>query len=125
MFDHIGINVNSVQKSKEFYEYALRVLGFKVLAEIGDDAVGFGKDSPVFWIAKCDESHPHSTGTHIAFVTESRESVDTFYNDAILAGGRVNGRPGLRVQYHKNYYGAFVYDLDGNNIEVVCHKSSE
>ena len=121
MFDHIGINVNNIPTSKLFYEKALQVLGFTALSEWQDVAIGFGKERPIFWIAKSDDKHPHSTGVHIAFVVETRDLVDTFYHDALQAGGKGNGAPGLRPQYHANYYGAFVLDIDGNNIEVVCH----
>ncbi len=122
MIDHIGVNVHDVAKSKAFYEEALSSLSIKTLSEWQDVAVGFGIEKPTFWIAKSDEKHPHSTGVHIAFTAPSRAIVDTFYKDAIAAGGKDNGAPGLRPQYHKDYYGAFVFDLDGNNIEAVCHK---
>lgn len=122
MFDHMGVNVRDVAMSKKFYTGALNVLGIKALSEWEETAVGFGVNKPTFWIAKTDDDHPHSTGVHIAFTAETREMVDTFYKDALASGGKDNGGPGLRPQYHKDYYGAFVYDLDGNNIEAVCHK---
>lgn len=125
MFDHVGVNVRDLQKSKAFYEQALKVLGFKTLSEWENEAVGFGVEQPTFWIAKADDKHPHSTGVHIAFIADRRDVVDTFYKDALAADGKDNGAPGLRPQYHKDYYGAFVYDLDGNNIEVVCHAPEE
>jgi catechol 2,3-dioxygenase-like lactoylglutathione lyase family enzyme len=125
MFDHVGVNVANLEASKEFYQKALSGLEFSVITEWAGIAAGFGKSTPIFWIAQSNEdgSHPRSTGVHICFNTEDRAVVDTFYKDALAAGGKDNGAPGIRSQYHENYYGAFVYDLDGNNIEVVCHKA--
>lgn len=122
MFDHIGINVKDIQASKLFYEKALSVINCKVLSEWEGVACGFGVDRPVFWIAKTDDTSKLSTGVHIAFSSDSRVIVDDFHKAGLEAGGKDNGLPGLRPQYHKDYYGAFIYDLDGNNIEVVCHK---
>jgi catechol 2,3-dioxygenase-like lactoylglutathione lyase family enzyme len=84
------------------------------------DTVGFGrKGKPFFWIFDGGRTTPH---THIAFRTETRAEVDAFYAAAIAAGGSDNGKPGLRPHYHPSYYGAFVIDADGHNIEAVCHK---
>lgn len=126
MFDQIGINVENLEASKSFYEKALQSLGFRIHMEWPDAVVGFGKDRPIFWTAKADTNkengHPHSTGVHIAFTVDERDVVDSFYSDALAAGGKDNGAPGVRAEYNKDYYAAFVYDLDGNNVEVVCHK---
>lgn len=81
---------------------------------------GFGRERPQLWIGTGTQHRP---GIHIAFTTESRALVDAFYAAAIAAGGRDNGKPGLRPHYHADYYGAFVLDPDGHNIEAVCHKS--
>jgi catechol 2,3-dioxygenase-like lactoylglutathione lyase family enzyme len=118
MIDHIGIPVSDVARSKQFFLTALAPLGYKVNRDLGE-AVGMGVEGGRdFWIGK---GQPGSS-LHIAFSASERGLVDAFYRAAIGAGGRDNGKPGIRAQYHPNYYGAFVYDPDGNNIEVVCRK---
>ena len=89
--------------------------------ETGADAhAGFGyDDKPFFWIGTGERPRG---GTHVAFAAETRAEVEAFYSAALTAGGRDNGAPGLRPHYHPNYYGAFVFDPDGNNIEAVCHR---
>ena len=118
MIDHIGIQVRDVKKSKNFYEQALKPLGYSVLMEFGEKAIGFGRDGkPDFWIGKGEP-----TGiVHIALSSPDRPTVEAFHAAAVKAGGKDNGKPGLRPEYHPNYYGAFVFDPDGNNIEAVCH----
>jgi len=116
MLDHIGVGVSDVVKSKAFFVAALAPLGYKALMDFGE-AVGLGSDRPDFWIAKGTP-----TQSHIAFAAANRATVRAFYDTAIAAGGKDNGAPGLRPQYHPNYYGAFVLDRDGNNIEAVCHQ---
>lgn len=119
MIDHLILKVRDLAKSKAFYQAALEPLGYKVTMEFGDNACSFGPDGrPVFWIAKGDPTTP----IHIAFVAENRDLVGAFYQAAIAAGGRDNGAPGLRPQYHERYFGAFVFDLDGHNVEAVCHR---
>jgi catechol 2,3-dioxygenase-like lactoylglutathione lyase family enzyme len=125
MLDHIGFSVSNMKVSRIFYEKALKPLGITSLKEVtpemtgtSDSHVGFGADRPFFWIGTGGKV---SVGTHVAFTAESRKTVDEFYAAAIAAGGRDNGKPGLRPQYHENYYGAYVFDPDGNNIEAVCH----
>jgi catechol 2,3-dioxygenase-like lactoylglutathione lyase family enzyme len=118
MLDHIGIPVSDVARSKQFFVAALAPLTYKVIFDLGE-AVGMGAETgPDFWIGK---GQPGSS-LHIAFSAFERGLVDAFYRAAISAGGRDNGKPGIRAQYHPNYYGAFVYDPDGNNLEVVCRK---
>jgi catechol 2,3-dioxygenase-like lactoylglutathione lyase family enzyme len=118
MLDHIGIGVRDPQASKSFYAAALEPLGITLLMDFGE-AVGFGSNNkPYFWIGKSDESGK----THVAFVTADRKTVDAFYAAAIAAGGKDNGAPGIRAQYHPSYYGAFVLDPDGHNVEAVCHR---
>jgi catechol 2,3-dioxygenase-like lactoylglutathione lyase family enzyme len=90
-----------------------------LLMEPAPQVGGFGGDSPFFWIAKRDRG-PDS-GVHVAFTAEDRETVDAFHAAALGAGGNDNGGPGTREIYHPNYYGAFVLDPDGNNVEAVCH----
>ena len=119
MFDHVGLNVRDFQASKAFYEGALAPIGWSVLAEWPDHGVaGFGADRPVFWL---HVREPYTAGAHVAFTCEDRATVDGFHAAALAAGGTDNGAPGPRW-YHENYYGAFVLDPDGNNVEAVCHK---
>jgi catechol 2,3-dioxygenase-like lactoylglutathione lyase family enzyme len=118
MFDHISIKAKDLAKSKKFYTAALGALGQGVRYE-DDSAVGYGtKGGPSLWIA----ATPPNGTTHIAFTAANRAAVDAFYKAAIAAGGKDNGKPGLRPQYHKDYYGAFVHDPDGNNVEAVTQK---
>jgi len=117
MLDHIGIGATNPQTSKAFYEAALEPLGIAVIKDFGS-AVGFGSGGkPYFWIGKAEST----TRAHVAFTAPDRKTVDTFYAAAIAAGGRDHGKPGIRAEYHPNYYGAFVLDPDGHNIEAVCH----
>ncbi len=124
MLDHIGFGVSDYARSKAFYEQALAPLGIVLLKEMkfseedDDGYAGFGRERPQFWIG---------TGTaltgrlHVALVARDRAAVDAFYQAALAAGGIDNGAPGLRTIYHPNYYGAFVLDPDGHNVEAVCH----
>lgn len=132
IIDHLNIGVSNAERSRAFYEAALAPLGLKLLhsiapeqAELGGEQqktkgamYGFGRQyKPLFWIignAKVGEA------THFAFIAETRAEVDAFYEAALAAGGTDNGPPGLR-RYHENYYGAFVHDPDGINIEAVCN----
>jgi catechol 2,3-dioxygenase-like lactoylglutathione lyase family enzyme len=125
MIDHIGMPVGDIARSTAFYLKALSPLGIAIVMEVSAEqtghgaAVGFGADfKPFFWIGEGERS---SGPIHVAFVTPSREAVDAFYRAGLAAGGKDNGPPGLRPHYHANYYGAFVLDPDGNNIEAVCH----
>jgi len=119
MLDHLGIRVSDYAKSKRFYESALAPLGYEVVMEFGGSAAGLGAaGKPDFWISPGEMSGP----IHIAFASPDRATVAAFHEAAIAAGGTDNGAPGLRPQYHPNYYGAFVFDPDGNNIEAVCHE---
>jgi catechol 2,3-dioxygenase-like lactoylglutathione lyase family enzyme len=118
MIDHVGLNVRDLVASRQFYELALAPLGYRTLLSF-PEAIGFGEaGKPDFWIATREPAH---TRTHVAFTCDRRESVDEFYRVALKAGGKDNGPPGIRAHYHANYYGAFVFDPDGNNIEAVCH----
>ncbi len=117
ILDHLTISVSDFMRAKAFYERALEPLGIKIVMEF-DGFAGMGKERPQFWFAA---GHPGSRGTHIAFAATSRAEVDAFYAAAIAAGGRDNGKPGVRAMYHPTYYGAFVFDPDGYNVEAVCH----
>jgi catechol 2,3-dioxygenase-like lactoylglutathione lyase family enzyme len=127
MIDHIGMPVSDVARSTEFYLKALAPLGISIIMEVSAEesgrgaAVRFGANSkPFFWIG---EAEGLGAGhVHVAFAAPSRAAVDAFYRAAIAAGGKDNGSPGLRPHYHPDYYGAFVLDFDGHNIEAVCHK---
>ena len=118
MIDHTGVGVSNANRSLAFYKAALAPLGYRALME-GEGYAGFGvPPKPDFWIG---EGKPNVPAVHVAFSASSRAAVDAFHKAAIAAGGRDNGAPGLRPQYHPNYYGAFVLDPDGHNIEAVCH----
>jgi len=118
MIDHTGLTVSEVGKSKAFYRAALAPLGYALLMEF-EGAAGFGvAPKPDFWIG---QGKPNVPPIHVAFRAQNRKEVDAFYKAAMAAGGRDNGPPGPRPHYHENYYGAFVLDPDGHNVEAVCH----
>jgi catechol 2,3-dioxygenase-like lactoylglutathione lyase family enzyme len=120
MLDHIGVAVSDVVASKKFYLEALAPLGYEVIMEFGE-AVGLGAaGKPDFWLQQGARTAPR---LHIAFAAVDRAAVDAFYAAALRAGGVDNGPPGLREHYHPSYYGAFVLDPDGHNIEAVCHQA--
>jgi catechol 2,3-dioxygenase-like lactoylglutathione lyase family enzyme len=121
MFDHVGLNVRDYGASCAFYAQVLAPLGYRVVLAFDEwKAAGFGTgDRPEFWLS---EREPFGTGTHVAFTCPDRATVDAVHEAALAAGGRNNGEPGLREQYHPSYYGAFVLDPDGNNVEAVCHR---
>lgn len=117
MIDHVSVRVRDIRKSKAFFAAALAPLGYEVLMEF-EGSVGLGADKkPDLWLA-AGKQEP----LHLAFSAKDRKAVDAFYAAAIKAGGKDNGKPGIRKDYHPNYYGAFVIDPDGHNIEAVCHK---
>jgi len=122
VLDHLGIAVADYRRSKAFYEQALAPLGYTLLLEFAEAAAGFGQDDgsrPSFFIEAHGE--PARGQIHIAFSADSRELVDAFHAAALAAGGTDNGAPGVRW-YHDDYYGAYVLDPDGHNVEAVCHK---
>lgn len=127
MLDHVGLQVSGYERSREFYRKVLAPLGGALVMEVtaeqtGDGAhAGFGIDGrPTFWIGTTQ--HGNSVGpVHIAFSAANRAAVDAFHRIALAAGATDNGAPGLRPHYHEHYYGAFVLDPDGHNIEAVCH----
>ncbi|HEY2685620.1 MAG TPA: VOC family protein [Steroidobacteraceae bacterium] len=126
MIDHTGVSVSNYAKAKAFYVKALGAIGYQLLAEFsrevtgGKQVAGFGEPpKPDFWIGT---GTPNQPPVHIAFRVSSRTLVDEFYRAALSAGGHDNGAPGPRPHYHENYYGAFVLDPDGHNIEAVCHQ---
>jgi catechol 2,3-dioxygenase-like lactoylglutathione lyase family enzyme len=123
MLDHVTIGVSNLNHAREFYDRALRPLGIKRLYAEGETFSGYGADKKAFfWIGA---RAAVTTGAHVAFAAPDRAAVDAFHAAALAAGGRDNGAPGLRPHYHHHYYGAFVLDPDGHNIEAVCHASAE
>jgi catechol 2,3-dioxygenase-like lactoylglutathione lyase family enzyme len=125
MIDHLGFSVSDYERAKAFYAKALAPLDYSLVMEVtaeqtGDAAAaGFGANGkPDLWFgAEGAMNKP----VHIAILAKDRATVDAFYKAAMAAGGRDNGAPGIRPHYHANYYGAFVLDPDGHNIEAVCH----
>lgn len=118
IFDHLGFNVTDFPRSKAFYLAALAPLGVTLVMEDGPSATfGTGK-RPQFWIGQMG---PVPGKLHFAFSAANREQVRQFHAAALAAGGKDNGAPGLRPHYHPDYYGAFVIDPDGHNVEAVCH----
>lgn len=122
MIDHIGIEVSDYKKAVNFYKKALAPLGYQLVMEVAGFA-GFGpiqENGPIanFWLHQGEVT---TKKAHIAFSAMDRKMVDAFYQAAIDAGGKDNGKPGIRAIYHPNYYGAFALDPDGHNIEAVCH----
>ncbi|HYD11768.1 MAG TPA: VOC family protein [Allosphingosinicella sp.] len=126
MLDHVGFAVADAERSRTFYEQALAPLGIGLIMTVtpeqtqsGGTAHGFGKDgNPSFWVG---DNELVGEGTHVAFTAATRAEVDAFHAAALAAGGRDNGRPGLRPHYGPNYYAAFVFDPDRINVEAVCH----
>ncbi len=130
MIDHLGIEVADYAASRAFYARVLAALGHGIVMEVtrdmsgGYEGCGFGPSGrPHFWVGK--GSGQPGRGSHIAFSAQSRAQVDAFHAAALAAGARDNGAPGLRPHYHPHYYGAFAIDLDGHNIEAVCHLPAE
>ena len=123
MIDHIGIAVSDLDKSVAFYTKALAPLGYELLRKFdipsGGKVAGFGvAGKPDFWIAQGEVKHH----IHVAFRASGRAKVREFYDAAMAAGGKDNGPPGVRPHYHEHYYGGFVYDPDGHNVEACCHE---
>lgn len=130
MIDHTGVSVSDFEKSKAWYETALAPIGYACVMQLPAEAsgpakvAGFGEtatNKPDFWVTAVPGRPATNPPMHIAFRAESRAAVDAFYKAGLAAGGTDNGPPGIRAHYHPNYYGAFVRDPDGNNIEAVCH----
>ncbi len=120
VLDHIALSVSDYEKAKVFYLQALAPIGYQLVMEFNNNVAGIGiGKKPYFIIHGGGKQTPRC---HVAFRTDNRAMVDAFYTAAIQAGGTDNGAPGIRERYHPNYYGAFVIDPDGHNIEVVCHE---
>jgi catechol 2,3-dioxygenase-like lactoylglutathione lyase family enzyme len=120
MLDHVTVGVTDLARSRAFYDAALAPLGLAYMCGEGDSVAGYGDgDKAFFWLGSRQAAQ---TGVHIAFVADDRAVVDRFHAAALGAGGADHGAPGLRPHYHADYYGAFVLDPDGHNIEAVCHQ---
>jgi catechol 2,3-dioxygenase-like lactoylglutathione lyase family enzyme len=121
MIDHVSIQCSDVAASAAFYDTVLAPLGGRRIMEFGD-VIGFGTEFPDFWLG------PHRTGegfreSHLAFSAPDRAAVQAFFDAAVSAGAEVLHEPRVWPEYHADYYGAFVRDPDGNNVEAVCHRS--
>jgi len=121
MLNHVSIGVRDIARSKRFYDAALKPLGYKALSE-GKTSLGYGGDAVVLWISQTDAPVPadETSGLHCCFDAPSRNSVAAFHAAALGAGGRDNGKPGVRPDYAPNYYAAFVVDPDGYRLEAYC-----
>lgn len=126
IIDHLGVTFADYARALRFYEATLAPLGIGIVMQVtkeqtgGFEGTGFGRNGkPEFWVSNGGRITPHM---HVAFATESRAEVNAFFEAALAAGGADNGAPGVRAQYHPHYYGAFVLDPEGHNIEAVCHK---
>jgi catechol 2,3-dioxygenase-like lactoylglutathione lyase family enzyme len=120
VFDHVIVDVADLELARGFYERALAPLSISLVMRF-DDRYAFGGPSgkPQFWVVA--RGTPPARGVHVAFGAEGRAAVDAFHREALTAGGVDNGPPGVRPRYHRGYYGAFVLDPDGNNVEAVHH----
>lgn len=119
MIDHVGLHVSDITKAKDFYTKTLAPLGYTLMADMPEyNVAGFGADGKAdFWIDAKDTD----TTNHVAFVAKDKSTVEAFYKEGLAAGGSDNGAPGYRKEYSAGYYGAFIKDADGHNIEVVFH----
>jgi catechol 2,3-dioxygenase-like lactoylglutathione lyase family enzyme len=118
VIDHVKVFASDPARSRAFYEAALAPLRYRVMIERPPAEVGMGVDRPDFWVARADGA---PTFCHVSFRAGSEQEVQAFHTAALQAGGTDNGAPGPRPHYHQNYYGAFVLDPDGNNVEAVYH----
>ena len=133
MIDHLSVTVADIERARRFYDAVLAPLGGRRMMDVEDEpefvAAGYGtrEGEPAFWIGAGKPARgvpAPPDGQHVAFTAPDRGAVDAFHRGALAAGGRDNGAPGIRAQYHAHYYAAFVIDPDGNHIEAVCHKSA-
>ena len=120
MFNHISIGVRDIARSKAFYDSALEAIGYRCLSK-GEDSLGYGKEEAVFWVNLADSPVPDDpkSGLHFCFEAPDRDSVARFHAAALAAGGRDNGKPGIRADYGPNYYAAYVVDPDGYRLEAL------
>jgi catechol 2,3-dioxygenase-like lactoylglutathione lyase family enzyme len=123
MLDHVSIQVDDLQTAAAFYDAVLAPLGSRRIMDFGP-AIGYGKDFPSFWIGSATDKQPNRQ-SHIAFRAPDRAAVQAFRDAAVATGAEVLHEPREWPQYHEAYYGAFVRDPDGNNVEAVCHHSPD
>jgi catechol 2,3-dioxygenase-like lactoylglutathione lyase family enzyme len=125
MLDHISIGVRDIARTKRFYDAALKSLGYSCLSA-GETSLGYGTHSVAFWISQTSSPVPAdpNSGLHFCFSAPTRKSVDAFHKAALSAGGRDNGKPGVRKDYGADYYAGFVVDPDGYRLEAYCNKSA-
>jgi catechol 2,3-dioxygenase-like lactoylglutathione lyase family enzyme len=121
VIDHVGLEVDDYAASRTFYEMLLAPLGLEVVIEFGEATAGWGAEGGRAFFLINGRGRPATSGLHIAFAAPTRDAVDTFHAAGLAAGGSDNGAPGARPFYHPDYYGAFILDLHGNNVEAVCH----
>ena len=121
MLHHVSVGVRDVERAAKFYDAVLGVLGYKRIMEFLPYAVGYGETAPAFWVQL-----PHNqqvatagNGMHISFIARTQDAVDKFHDAAMEKGAQNAGEPGPRPDYSPDYYGAFVYDLDGNKLEAT------
>ncbi len=121
MLDHVSIGVRDIDAARRFYDAALTPLGYKCLSHDAG-SLGYGRDRVAFWISASERPVPpdDGSGLHFCFAAPTRKSVDAFHVAALDAGGRDNGKPGLRPEYDPNYYAAFAIDPDGYRVEAHC-----
>jgi catechol 2,3-dioxygenase-like lactoylglutathione lyase family enzyme len=123
MLHHVSVGVRDVARAAKFYDPVLKALGYKRVMDFSPGAIAYGesKDRPEFWIGKpFDQGMPSSgNGAHVGFIAKSKGAVNKFHDEALKAGGSNGGEPGPRPDYGFSYYGAFIYDLDGNKIEAT------
>jgi catechol 2,3-dioxygenase-like lactoylglutathione lyase family enzyme len=121
MISHVSVGVRDIAKAGRFYDAALAALGYKRLYDSAE-ALGYGADGPQLWVMKVERPVPAdaASGLHFCFDAPNREAVEQFHAAALKAGGKDNGKPGLRKDYGDNYYAAFVIDPDGYRLEAYC-----
>jgi catechol 2,3-dioxygenase-like lactoylglutathione lyase family enzyme len=120
VLDHVGIQCADLEATAAFYDAALAPLGFRRLMDF-KVAIGYGADKPDFWIGVFDSGEGFRE-SHLAFTAQDRAAVDAFFAAAVAAGAEVLHEPAVHPEYHEHYYGAFVRDPDGNNVEAVSHR---
>ena len=123
MLDHVSIGVSDIPRSQRFYDAALKAIGCACLSE-EETSLGYGKDRVEFWVNAAEKpvKPDMQSGLHFCFEAPTRKSVEAFHKAAVAAGGRDNGKPGLRADYGADYYAAYVIDPDGYRLEAYCSR---
>lgn len=121
IISHVSVGTNDYKKAKEFYTEVLTAVGYRMVEDLEEyKAVGFGKEFPEFWVGEPEEGEATpGNGVHVSFIADSTELVDKFYEKAMELRAKDNGAPGLREAYGPGYYAAYIFDLDGNKIEMM------